>query len=163
MDLGAGEYTKKYFSAQRYELLHTSSRGHSVPIIDGELQKAGAQYCAKNVFYKDGVFSADIAGAYGCEKLRSLKRSFSFDADAVYLTDEIEYIGEGSVTERFIASVEPIKAADSLRLDDCTLSFDPSLAVPVIKRIDEEDGLCGYIIDFVLPAKTKKFALTMRI
>ena len=41
-DLGAGEYTRQYFlNETRYDFLVNSSRGHSLPIINGELQKTG--------------------------------------------------------------------------------------------------------------------------
>jgi hypothetical protein len=40
-DMGAMEYTAKCFSSERYTLLQNSSRGHSVPIIDGKEQGSG--------------------------------------------------------------------------------------------------------------------------
>ena len=47
-DLGAGEYTKKYFGPERYEILCNSSRGHSVPVIEGKYQCAGREYGAES-------------------------------------------------------------------------------------------------------------------
>lgn len=49
-DLGAGEYVKSYFQNKRYDFLPTSSRGHSVPIINGYVQRPGA-YGAQNVVF----------------------------------------------------------------------------------------------------------------
>ena len=45
-DLGSGEYTKKYFSDERYEIFCTRGKGHNMPIIGGVDQKAGSNYCA---------------------------------------------------------------------------------------------------------------------
>lgn len=52
-DLGAGEYTAEYFGEGRYNILCNSSEGHSVPIINGGFQQAGAQYQASS-FEADG-------------------------------------------------------------------------------------------------------------
>ena len=45
-DLGAGEYTRDYFGDGRYGILCCSSLGHSLPVIDGQGQKAGKQHRA---------------------------------------------------------------------------------------------------------------------
>ena len=37
-DPGTGEYTRQYFSNERYTVLEPSSRAHSVPIINGSYQ-----------------------------------------------------------------------------------------------------------------------------
>ena len=80
MDLGSGEYTRQYFSAERYTILCNGSQGHSVPIVGGELQKAGGQYGATDVVFEEKadetLFSGDIAGAYGLDALASLRRTF---------------------------------------------------------------------------------------
>ena len=52
-DLGCSEYTKDYFNDNvRYTLLTTSSRGHSLPIIDGKYQMFGAEYKGNKGKYK---------------------------------------------------------------------------------------------------------------
>ena len=40
-------------------------------------------------------------------ELKSLKRSFLFDDEAVSMKDVFDYSGEGIITERFILSHEP--------------------------------------------------------
>lgn len=71
-DLGAGEYTKDYFNEEkRYQFLVTSSKGHSLPVINGQYQESGKVY-AKNVrlindgrLGEEGIsFLLDIADAY---------------------------------------------------------------------------------------------------
>ncbi|MFR6332585.1 MAG: hypothetical protein ACLUOI_29915 [Eisenbergiella sp.] len=48
-DLGAGEYTRDYFSEKRYEILCNHSFGHSVPVIDGKGQKEGTEYACSHL------------------------------------------------------------------------------------------------------------------
>ena len=63
-DLGAGEYTKEYFSTGRYQILCNSSLGHSVLVISGELQKEGKQYRASE-FTSDGRGFTRVERLYG--------------------------------------------------------------------------------------------------
>ncbi len=42
-DLGAGLYTKAYFSPGRESIINISSSGHSVPVINGTMQQSGAK------------------------------------------------------------------------------------------------------------------------
>ena len=59
-DLGPGEYVKDYFNDQkRYQYFCTSSRGHSVPVINGQLQGHGAKYRSVSA-WKDGVFEIEM-------------------------------------------------------------------------------------------------------
>ena len=105
--MGGGLYSRQYFSEERYTVLEANSFGHSVPIINGEGQKHGEEYRACDVCYSCGNFSLDIAGAYALPELKSLKRSFLFDDEAVSMKDVFDYSGEGIITERFILSHEP--------------------------------------------------------
>ena len=130
MDLGSGAYTAKYFSAVRYEILEPSSRSHRVPVIDGKYQINGAEYKSTNVSCKDGVFEMDIAGAYGNEALRSLKRRFETYEDRVVMIDEID--GDASVTERFCTLIEPKMGDRSVQIEELTLEFDPAICEPVL-------------------------------
>jgi len=41
-DVGRGRYTKAYFGPERYQHFVNSSRGHSVPIVNGCEQLAGS-------------------------------------------------------------------------------------------------------------------------
>jgi Heparinase II/III-like protein len=45
-DIGRGRYTAEYFGAQRYEQMVNSSLGHSVPVVNGQLQQAGRDHAA---------------------------------------------------------------------------------------------------------------------
>ncbi len=150
-DLGPGPYTRQYFASERYTILECSSRGHNVPMINGAYQKTGKEYASKDTKLENGVFSTDIAGAYGIAELRSIKRSFSFTDDAVTLTDKVDYIGTGSVVERLIVNIEPKVEGNTIIIDDVTVTFDPAQCDLVINSEPRTNGseIC-YELDFTL-------------
>lgn len=51
IDIGVESYTKKTFSAQRYEIWTMQSAYHNLPTVNGFMQKDGEQYLAKEVSY----------------------------------------------------------------------------------------------------------------
>jgi hypothetical protein len=58
-DPGGGDYTRQYFSEERYTILEPSARGHSLPIINGitETVKAeNAPHSNKSVIKRDTSF-----------------------------------------------------------------------------------------------------------
>ena len=160
-DLGSGVYTRQYFSKERYDILECSSRGHSVPIIDGKYQLFGKQYASKNVAYTDGIFSTDISGAYALDELKSLKRSFSFTDSTVTLTDEFDYCGDGIITERIVTLKAPTVTSDGeIAVDGVLLKYDPSVCTV---SVSAEGRLCGdecYFIDFTLNKGITRFSCT---
>lgn len=111
LDLGAGKYTRQYFSSQhRYENLCCCSRGHNLPVIDGQYQKEGRQYCAEHVDVDETGMRADIARAYGNEHLLHFVRDLRFDRQTGKLTllESYQFTGKpGSVSERFVLKSEP--------------------------------------------------------
>ncbi len=93
-DLGAGEYTREYFGPGRYESLHPSSLGHSVPVVDGRAQEAGSDRRAvvlRAESTSEGVvFELDLTGAYDVDGLRSLIRRFDWRHEGrLDVTDEL--------------------------------------------------------------------------
>jgi hypothetical protein len=115
-EIGAGEYTRDYFGAARYSILCNSSLGHSVPMVDGLGQEAGADRRARGAsFDRRGaraILSMDISAAYGNPDLRRLTRSFDFDgASALVLRDEFEFGPDGApppghrIVERFVTGL----------------------------------------------------------
>lgn len=103
-DPGSGEYTRQYFSKERYTILEPSSRSHSVPIINGELQKAGV--AEKATIYKEheNEYCFSMEKVYCLESLKSLKRGFVCEKNAIILTDTYEFTEQPSeVTERFVS------------------------------------------------------------
>ena len=167
VDLGAGVYTRQYFRDEtRYGILQCSSRGHSLPIINGEYQKYGKNYKAKSVRYEDGVFSLDIADAYGIDELKSLVRTFTFGEKKIMLTDRYEAEEKCEIAERFVSIREPRKATDGrVEIDGVTLVYDPSVCEVSFANEPsfsndamDKDGLV-YFTDFKLKDGVKEFRI----
>ena len=61
-------YTRKTFSAQRYEIWTMQSAYHNLPTINGVMQKDGREFAARDVRYRAderiAELSMDIAAAY---------------------------------------------------------------------------------------------------
>lgn len=107
-DLGKGEYDKFYFNPEtRYNNLCCSSRGHSLPIVDGIEQSPGESFRAKSVEQSDNRFRLDIADAYDDANLMSLVRTFDFAENAITLTDEISQKCNTEWISRLVSTIEP--------------------------------------------------------
>jgi hypothetical protein len=184
VDLGAGEYTKDYFSARRYEIFGPSSLSHSVPIVDGRGQLPGGEHRAEAVAYRCGDGSAelamDIQSAYGDARLRRLTRRFAFGpgdgagpADGFRLVDEYEVEAtELPLIERFATTLRPeldaAGAAVRLRGGGGTLSlcWEGPLAAPEIRSFPHRDHEGGEVtvwtIDFAVRPLPAPFACSFR-
>lgn len=160
-DIGSGLYTRQYFSKDtRYQMLETSSYGHSVPIIGGNYQKAGAEYAASNAKYENGVFTLDLAGAYGLEECRSILRSFSFDNGEVRVSDVFDCDTE--IIERFMTLEEPVVKADGeIEVDGTRLCYESSACELEINSETTSKNAVVYSINFKLKDGVKSFSLVI--
>ena len=107
-DPGGVQYTALTFGARRYENPILSSYGHPVPVVDGRLQGAGREFCAK-VEKVSGTPQADrirldLSAAYpaatnGAARVLELRRAFDYDRDrrTVRVVDRVAFDGEGTV------------------------------------------------------------------
>ncbi|HSI10038.1 MAG: heparinase II/III family protein [Rariglobus sp.] len=91
IEIGAPEYTRAFFSGQRYDFLAARSLGHSVPFINGREQPEGAAFAAtilKTEIGGDRVeFSVDLTKCYPPEaRCVSLIRTWVFQKSAGLLT-----------------------------------------------------------------------------
>lgn len=112
-DIGAGLYTKDYFAEKRYSFLPTRSKGHSVPIIDGQEQKAGAKYSAELHCITDHHIVIDLTDAYGLPYVQQIKRQFYLQDNRVIMEDYYRFAQTGStITERMITPVVEIEQTD---------------------------------------------------
>ena len=103
-DLGAGRYFDGYFDPKiRYTLLNNASWGHSVPILNGQYQKAGGEFRGSLV-WNGNTISVDFADAYGGVASK-LVRTFRYDENYMILTDEI--LGCSEIIERFVSVIKP--------------------------------------------------------
>lgn len=162
-ELGRGVYTRRYFSRDaRYTILECSSRGHSVPIINGSFQKTGTDAKAKRTSFKKGVFTTDIAKAYDCPELKSLKRSFTLADKSVILTDEYTCDCDLDIIERIVTLNQPTIKGKQIKVGDAQITFDPKVAKPTINSEVRENGTTCYFIDFKLKKGERKFSCTMQ-
>lgn len=161
IDMGPGKYTKDYFGAKRYESIFTASSGHSVPMIDGQLQPAGEQYRARAFAVNGDAVTIDLSDAY--EAAGDIVREMCFsDEGAVTLKDRFTTSKE--VVERFVvACCEPPSVAEGgvwlkNSKNEAVLRFDPSVVVlEDIQELDgfyKTEGIKKYLVDFRLKTGT---------
>lgn len=166
-DLGAGLYTREYFGREtRYQILCNRSKGHSVPILDGAEQKAGAEYQG-SFEYENGTLTMELAAAYGLDALKSCLRSISFDDTGITLTDRFDYKGK-TLTERFVTKREPTVQKGCVTIGKTRLAFDSTIIPTVRTETHDLHGFEGesipvYCIDFGLPASAKEFSIRIEI
>jgi hypothetical protein len=98
VDPGGETYTARTFSSRRYDSNVLNSFGHSVPLVAGKMQSAGAK--AKAVTLKTDFTDAqdtlvfDIRSAYAVEGLQKLTRTYIFSrtgAGSLTVTDDVAF------------------------------------------------------------------------
>lgn len=82
LDPGSTVYTAKTFSSERYAHPILSSYGHSVPIINGQLQSTGRSAAGKIItrnFTPDSdTWAVDLSACYPKSGVKSLERRWTF-------------------------------------------------------------------------------------
>jgi hypothetical protein len=83
-DPGRGRYSKAYFGPERYSNIFASSRGHSVPVVNGCEQVEGADRAASVLRHDhdstQDLLELDMADAYPAEAgIETLRRSVTLD------------------------------------------------------------------------------------
>ncbi len=128
IDMGTRFYTKDYFEMPtRYTYLETSSRGHNVPIINGQYQ-ANVRDTRSYTSFENGIFSVDFRELYDIKELKKLIRHISSDDTSVTINDEYDIEGKSSFTERLVSYVEPIIDTGVIEIDGVYIKFDPTKA-----------------------------------
>ena len=152
-DLGAGEYTRQYFIPEtRYDYLVNSSRGHSLPIINGELQKIGeTRALAKKG--DDTHFSVEYGFAYELPILKEARRSFVCEDAAIIITDSFLFDETPkSLIDRFVSRRKPIVAQGKIQIGNARLTYNEELLDVTIGEEVYSDHACmpqtAYFIDF---------------
>ncbi len=163
-DPGGGEYTRQYFSAERYSILACSSRGHSVPIINGELQVTGKEMSVVDI-EKEDEYAFTMQNAYAIPSLTSLRRHVTCRPEGVTLTDTYRFSEKpSSIVERFVTMVEPQVLEDgSVKVGETLLHYDKneldlSISSDGIQRAPGRvDTL--YFVDFAVknPAENSEY------
>ncbi len=98
LDPGSEVYTRRTFSAQRYESNVLNSFGHPVPRVAGKLQRPGRQAAAKvlKTEFTDekDTLVLDLRSCYDVPELTKLVRTFVFSRagrGSLSVTDEVEF------------------------------------------------------------------------
>ncbi len=161
-DLGRGEYTRQYFRNEtRYGIIECRSLGHSVPYVGGAEQKFGKQYAATEVSLCDGTFSMDMAGAYACAGLNSLKRTFTVGDTCVTVSDLYDYTGDGEIIERIVLSEEPTIAEGTVTVGDAIITYTPDCCTVSTSSEPTTSGTTCYMLDFTLNEGVCEFKITI--
>ncbi len=126
-DPGRGEYTAEYFGDGRYSCFAPSSLAHSVPVINGGLQKAGAEHRGEIINADCDGLEIDFEKAYEDAGLKKLRRAFRFKENGFMMRDEIgfEQVPE-SITEHFVTCQEPVMCNGGLMIGGLKLLYDKS-------------------------------------
>ena len=163
-DLGPGVYSQQYFNKEtRYSFIECSSLGHSVPYFGDVIQKFGAEYTSKDTKFENGVFSSDIAGAYGDENVKSIKRSFSFTDNTITLNDKFVYTGSEKITDRLALKVKPELVNGTVVAGDLTVKFDDDTAEVVLSETQTSKNKPVYFADFVLKEGKDEITLVFEL
>jgi hypothetical protein len=183
-DLGAGEYTEAYFGEARYTYDCNGSQGHSVPIVDGRGQEAGADRAAVVLEASAGAaedrLRLEMARVYGVPHLRSLVRELVWrktETPVLALRDEFVFDSPpGSIVERIVTLFPPELEADGcVRLragagGPCArIRYDGAALEPSFERRSYRDHFgketAWYAVDFALrtPGRVNRIELTVEI
>jgi hypothetical protein len=111
VDIGVEEYRRETFSDQRYTIWTMQSQYHTLPTIDGMMQKDGRNYRSQNVSFDASPqavrFSVDIADAYPEEAgVESWKRSINFRRGKQIEVTE-DYLFNSNKEELFLTFMTP--------------------------------------------------------
>ncbi len=160
-DMGRGVYVKQYFRNEtRYDFIECSSLGHNVPYFGEKgAQWLGRVHSASDVSFDNGVFSMDIAGAYGNEAVRSVKRSFTAMDSSVKLNDVFDT--DEAITERLVSLYPPTLEDGKITVKSCTITFDPSLCTVSVSEMETTKKFMIYLIDFKLNDGVKEFEINL--
>ena len=175
LDIGAGDYSRSYFSKNRYtDHYCCCSRGHSVPIVNGKYQSNGASFSAKDTEITIDGITSDISGAYDEPSLTSLVRELRFDRDngVLTLTDCYDFLAPPkSVTERFIIGNAPIIEDGEVTVkvgdESIRIVYDHELLEPVHTVLERTNSngsrSLNHAIDFTVkhPEGKMKFTFTV--
>lgn len=122
VDPGSEKYTRRTFSAQRYESQVINSFGHPVPRVAGKLQEQGRQAEAKiistSLSEEEDRIEMDLTSGYHVKTLESLVRQFVYsrrDEGKVTITDTVAFSQPESF-ESALITFEPWEQLDANRL-----------------------------------------------
>jgi hypothetical protein len=170
-DLGAGLYVYGYFVPEtRYNYLCNSSRGHSVPIINGQYQvpakdceesshKAGATEHAI-LTHEAGVITVDYTVGYDIEGLECALRSFTHSADSIIMRDAFKGKIE-SVTERFVSLIKPTEGDGYIEISGVRMYYDKANCI--LKITEDTESYINHKCEVTPPVATPVFLIDFEL
>jgi hypothetical protein len=147
-DPGRGRYSKSYFGPERYQNLFASSRGHSVPVVNGSEQAEGREHRAVVVAHThdDSAdrLELDMAAAYPTQAgIAALKRSLVLDratpGGRVLLADDYRFAAEDGLFQSVLVTAMPAEAGNgTVRIGDTSagvsVRYDAAALDVVLER-----------------------------
>lgn len=187
VDVGVETYTRKTFSAERYDIWTMQSLYHNLPAIDGRGQAPGREYAARDVAARLderlAELSLDIAPAYpaelGVERWRRavrLERAGERAAARVVLEDEYELRRPPQRLTLHLMSSGPVDSSQPGRLRcaaparPLVIEYDAGQLTPRVEAIAIEDArlrsvwgehLYRVVLEQRHPGSTGRWRLTM--
>ena len=105
-DAGCGVYTRQTFSAERYTIWTMRSDWHNLPVINGQKQKQGRNYCADMFSSSQVSFGKAYTEQAG---VISVLRNIELLDDGIEISDEFNFVNnENNICENFITPYEVV-------------------------------------------------------
>ena len=144
-DLGAGAYSRDYFTAKtRYRFFPPSAESHSVPQINNQWELPGS-VSATDVQQQGKTFSMELSGIYPKATVSSFQRQFHVQGRTLIIDDHFVFDKQANtVVENFITRHLPIVEETTVTLEGetecCTLSFSTTQITIVPKKYQDHYG-----------------------
>jgi hypothetical protein len=127
IDVGVEAYSRKTFSAERYDIWTMQSQYHNLPTVNGVMQQNGRDFAARDLHYAadeaGAEFALDIAAAYPPDAgIIAWRRLFTFAREG-RITVEDRYRLAAPPRELFVTLMTP-----------CAVTIDPSGAITLGER-----------------------------
>ena len=144
IDVGVESYTKKTFSADRYDIWTMQSAWHNLPTFEGVMQRDGETFAAREVvtsFAADtATIDMDIAGAYPAKaELRTYRRRVLLVRNS-HVEIEDAYEGDRAAELSLMLAEEPRLESGRIILDDFAEILLEGAGDPRIETIPISDA-----------------------
>jgi len=127
IDIGVETYSRKTFSAERYDIWTMQSQYHNLPTVNGIMQSYGREFAARDLHYaaddEHAEFALDIAGAWPTDAgILAWRRIFTFAREGCI-----------TVEDRYRLAAPPKELIFSL-MTPCTVSIDAAGIITLGER-----------------------------
>lgn len=155
-DVGRGKYTKEYLGEKRYNHFVNSSFGHSVPVVNGQVQGTGASFAAQLLEHQAGdqthTLLLDLTNTYpAVAGLQSLQRRLTLHREPphgrIILVDHFVFADERAAFESVLTTFHGVTLGESsVLIQGChgkiRVGFDPAVVTVRLEahEIDFDHG-----------------------